>query len=263
LEEAVSLSQRRQQIVGRLRHRKSRVREGLVLVEGVRAVREALDAGADVRFVITAARLGSAPGGRDLVSIMEGAGIAPDVIGDADLASLADTEHPQGVLAVFAQPELGPEIVRPGGRYVVIDGVQDPGNVGTLIRGAVAFDVEGVVVLDGTADPWGAKAVRASAGMVFRKPVVSLQFGEAMQRLAGEGIPVLVADPEGTDVTTFDLPDGWALVVGNEGAGPRREVEASGGERVSIPMPGPAESLNVGVAGAILLYALTQGGPSA
>ena len=84
-----------------------------------------------------------------------------------------------------------------------------------------------------------------------------------MQRLAGEGVPVLVADPEGTDVTTLDLSDGWALVVGNEGAGPRRELETFRGERVSIPMPGPAESLNVGVAGAILLYALTHGGPSA
>jgi TrmH family RNA methyltransferase len=222
-----------------------------------------LDAGADLRFVVTAPRLRVARGGRDLASILEGAGIAPDAIGDADLTSLADTEHPQGVLAVFAQPEFGPEIVRPRGRYVVLDGVQDPGNVGTLIRGAVAFEVDGVVALDGTADPWGTKAVRASAGMVFRKPVVVVQFDEAMRRLAGEGVPVLVADPGGTDVTTFDLPDGWALVVGNEGAGPRREVQASGGARVSIPMPGPAESLNVGVAGAILLYALTQGEPSA
>ncbi len=259
----MSLSQRREQIVRRLRRRKSRVREGLVLVEGVRAVREALQAGAEVRFVITAPRLESAPGGAELVSILEGAGMAPDVVEDGDLVSLADTEHPQGILAVCAQPVVGAEVVRQGGRYVVLDGVQDPGNVGTLIRGAVAFEMDGIVVLDGTADPWGAKAVRASAGMVFRKPLVGIQFGHAMQRLAGEGIPVLVADPGGADVTTFDLPDGWALVVGNEGAGPRPNVDGAPGERVAIPMPGPAESLNVGVAGAILMYALTQGETSA
>ncbi len=259
----MSLSQRRKRIVRRLRQRKPRVREGLVLVEGVRAVREALEAEADVRFIITAPRLEAVPGGIELALIVGASGIAADVVEDRDLASLADTEHPQGVLAVCAQPEFGPEIVRRGGRYLVLDGVQDPGNVGTLVRGAVAFGVDAIVALDGSADPWGAKAVRASAGMVFRKPVLVLRLEEAMQRLALEGVPVLISDPGGTDVTTCNRPDGWALVVGNEGSGPRAAVADSAWERVSIPMPGPAESLNVGVAGAILLYALTQGEPSA
>lgn len=254
----MALSQRRTQILGRLAHRKTREREALVLVEGVRAAAEALDAGADVRFAVASPRLDRAPEGAALRLALGAAGVDVDEVEDDELAGLADTEHPQGVLLVCAEPRPGNEVLRPGGRYLVLDAVQDPGNVGTLIRAATAFALDGVLVLDGTADPWSPKAVRASVGMAFRPHVLLRSAEEVLELLHGNSLPILVADAGGDDVASAARGGGWALVVANEGAGPRPELRRSAAATVRIPMPGPAESLNAGVAGAILLYALTR-----
>jgi TrmH family RNA methyltransferase len=113
------------------------------------------------------------------------------------------------------------------------------------------------MALDGTADPWAPKTVRASAGMVFRLPVVTCACGEALEALEARGLPLLVADARGEPPGPGSRSAGWALAVGNEGAGPRPRVLKAADAVLRIPMPGPAESLNAGVAGSILLYALT------
>jgi TrmH family RNA methyltransferase len=226
-----------------------------VLVEGVRAVGEALDASASPRFAVVSPRLAELDAGTSLRARLESR-TSVDVVEDPELEELADTERPQGVLAVFAEPRC-PNLTRKG-RYLVLDGVQDPGNVGTLVRTAVGFGLDGVVVLDGTADPWGAKAVRASAGMVFRIPVMQSSWREAREGLVRDGVPVLVADAAGRDAGSVTPPTAWALVVGSEGVGPRNAVRASADRVLGVPLAGPAESLNVGVAAAILMYTLTR-----
>jgi TrmH family RNA methyltransferase len=163
------------------------------------------------------------------------------------------------VLLVCEEPEAGLERIARGGRYLVLDQVQDPGNAGTLVRAAVAFGLAAVLCLDGTVDPWGPKSVRSSAGMIFRIPVVRASADEAVERLAGEGVPVFIADAEGDDVAGHRGSPSFALVVGNEGAGVRRELLERADERLSVGMPGPAESLNVAMAGSILLHVLTRG----
>ena len=235
----------------------------MVLVEGIRAAGEALSAGAGATFAVVSPRLEGLAGGPDLLAALGIGGVDVARVDDRTLTGLGDTEHPQGVLLVCRQPEVGEGVVRPGGRYLVLDGIQDPGNVGTLIRGATAFALDGVVALDGTADPWGAKTVRSSAGMVFRLPIVQAPCARALDLLAGAGVPVLVADAGGTPVDAAAPGEGWALVVGNEGAGPRDLVREVASRVVRIPMSGPAESLNAGVAGSILLYALTREGSGA
>jgi RNA methyltransferase, TrmH family len=256
----VSLSQRRTLLLGRLRHRKTREREGLVLVEGVRAVAEALDAGAEIGFACASAHLDEVRGGGPLrVRLLEAGAEVVDV-SDGELAALADTEHPQGIVAACREPRRGLAPARPQGRVLLLDAIQDPGNVGTLARAAVAFDLDALLVLDGTADPWGPKAVRASAGMLFRLPVVSLDAAAALALLAERGVELLVADARGTDVAGFLPGPVWALAVGNEGAGVREDLRLAARSTLAIGMPGPAESLNAGVAGAILLYALTREG---
>lgn len=257
----MSLSQRRALLVGRLRHRKTREREGLVLVEGIRSVREALRAGGEPQFAVVSPRLETLAWGTDLLVTLRGRLDEVERIGDAELDALADTERPQGVLVVFRQPEPQTAPIEVEGRYVVLDAVQDPGNVGTLVRAATAFDLDGVVALDGTADPWGPKAARASAGMVFRTPVRQARTEEAVALLARAGVPLLVADASGTDVGTLRFQASWALAVGNEGAGVREALRTASSRAVRIPMPGPAESLNAAVAGAILMYALTREAP--
>jgi TrmH family RNA methyltransferase len=256
--EAMSLSQRKAHLVGRLRHRKTREREGLVLAEGIRAVGEALGAGAQPEFAVVSPRLETLAWGADLLGRLRSCVAEVERVGDGELEAMADTERPQGVLVVFRQPRWDGASLLAGGRYLVLDAVQDPGNVGTLVRASTAFGMDGVVALDGTADPWGPKAVRASAGTVFRTPVHQAGTDRTVELLADAGIPVLVAEASGTDVAALPFQPTWALAVGNEGAGVREALRSVARRSVRIPMPGPAESLNAGVAGAILLYALTR-----
>ncbi|NNF27365.1 MAG: RNA methyltransferase, partial [Gemmatimonadetes bacterium] len=145
------------------------------------------------------------------------------------------------------------------GRILLLDGLQDPGNVGTLIRTAWALDLTQVWTTRGCSDPWGSKAVRASAGAVFHLDIVGV--GEADGGLAETQHRVWVADAAGTPIT--HVPDAggtdWVLAVGNEGAGVSAAVRSLG-PGVSIPMSKGADSLNVAVAGSILMYVLVQAG---
>lgn len=253
----MTLSQRRERLVARLRAAKTRAREHAVLVEGVRAVSEALDAGVEVDFAVTSPRLRSTRAGERLAERLTGRDVVP--VDDEELAQLSDTDRPQGVLLVCEEPSATLDRVVRGGRYLVLDHVQDPGNAGTLVRAAVAFGLAAVVCLDGTVDPWGPKTVRSSAGMIFRIPVVRADAEEAASRLVAEAVPLFVADTVGEDVGEHRGARSFALVVGNEGAGVRPELLARADKRLSVGMPGPAESLNVAMAGSILLHVLTRG----
>lgn len=260
----MELSQRRERLLRRLHASRSRAREALVLVEGVRAAGEARLAGAGIEFAVVTPRLDASEAGRDLRTGLETDGVDLVHVEDGELAALADTESPQGVLLVCSEPQAGLATVLEGAsvpRLLVLDALQDPGNVGTLVRSAVAFGWSGVLALDGTGDPWGAKAVRASAGTVFRLPLVRCVADDALAWLEEAGIPVVVASAEGPPVGRLDrdfTSTGLALVLGNEGAGVRPEVREAGTATVAVPMQRGVESLNAGVAGSILMYELTE-----
>jgi len=252
----VVLSQTRRALLRRLGQRKRREREGLVLVEGIRAVEEVLNAGGCSELALVAPRLRRLDGGTELEERIASLGAPVEHVDDRELGELADTDHPQGVLLVCRQPD-DPGLPQAPGLYLVLDAVQDPGNVGTLVRAAVAFGLDGVVALDGSADPWGAKAVRASTGLVFRIGVTRQRAEPTLEALESVGVPVLVADPTGEPVGR-PREDNWALVIGNEGGGVRPSVAGRAAGAVRVPMRGPAESLNAAVAGAILMYAMTS-----
>lgn len=260
--EAPRLSRSRELLIGRLRHRKTRIREGLYLAEGVRCAHTVLDASAPVRFAIVSRELPAEHGlrGRLAAAAVETVEVEPEV-----LVRVADTKTPQGVLLVCEQPRFGWEKLALSAerRYLVLDGVQDPGNVGTLVRVADALALDGLIALEGTVDPYNAKSVRASAGTVAALPPLAASWVEAEERFAAAGIAVLVAGPDGQAVETAEVPRGWALVLGNEGAGVRPEILQAAAARVTIAMRGHVDSLNVAVAGSILLYALTRGIPAA
>ena len=249
------LSQRRSRLIARLRARRSREREGQVLVEGVRAVREALDCGVAVAFAVVSPKLLVTADGAALARRLAGHDV--EEVSDDDLAALADTVNPQGVLLVCRQPSRSLRHLR-AGRLLVLDAVQDPGNVGTLVRAAVAFGLDGIVCLDGTVDPWSAKVVRASAGTVFRSPPASARAEDVSPWLAELHVPLLVADAGGEDVEGRRGAEAFALVIGNEGEGVRAFLRASADAIVAVPMSGPVESLNAGVAGSILMHTLTR-----
>ncbi len=254
----VGLSQRRSRLVGRLRFSKSRRKEALVLVEGVRAVTEAFDAGASARFAVTSPRLQQTGGGSALAIRLAATDLELHTVDDAELSALADTERPQGILLVFDEPTASLDLVEAGVRLLVLDGVQDPGNTGTLLRASVAFGLDAVIALEGTADPWAPKTVRASAGMAFRIPVIQARSADVVAALQHAGVPLRVADVGGERVAPDESRAGFALILGNEGAGVRDELKAAATSTVSIPMRGSAGSLNVGMAGSVLLYELTK-----
>ena len=254
----MNLSQRRERLIARLRVPKTRAREGAVLVEGVRAVSEALDAGVEASFAVVSPRLERSKAGSELLSRLESLEVVHT--DDRDLERVSDTERGQGVMLVCAEPAAALEAVHTGGQYLVLDGVQDPGNAGTLIRAAVAFGFEAVLCLDGTVDPWGPKPVRASAGMVFRVPVVRAATPEVIEWLRESEVPLYVADATGKDVDEHPRLESFAIAVGNEGKGVRSLLADEAAGRVAVRMRGGAESLNVAMAGAIIMHALARDG---
>lgn len=253
------LSKARVRLLARLRTR-HRAREGHFLVEGIRGGEEVLRAGIPVEFVLVSPRLDSTPRGSALRAGLEARGGEVLRVEDDELADLADTATPQGVLVVCREPDgdLALLPVHRGARYLVLDGIQDPGNLGTLVRAAAAFGVSGVVAIHGTTDPWAPKAVRASAGALLGRPLARSSTGAFLEWARENGVGLWAADASGADVAGVDVGSPWALVVGNEGGGVSGPLREAALGLVAVPMPGGTESLNVGVAGAILLYVLTS-----
>jgi len=160
--------------------------------------------------------------------------------------ALAETKSPQNVIALFERPRASASAIlaRRGTVAVALDGVQDPGNVGTIVRLAAAFDAAGVLLLPGCADAFGPKAIRSSAGAILNVPVASVTARELLER------PLFVADMHGE---ALDPPARDAvLVFGSEGAGVSEEIRRAA-RTISIPMSGRVESLNVAASAAILL----------
>ncbi|HEU4629443.1 MAG TPA: RNA methyltransferase [Gemmatimonadaceae bacterium] len=240
-----------------LRRRKARERQGLFVAEGVRGVEELLASGLDVRGLLTAPTLPHTPRGAALLAAAETRRVPVLAVSDADFASAADTDSPQGVLAVAEVPRFDLDALPAGPlRLLVLDAVQDPGNVGTLLRTAAAFGVAATIALPGTVDLWNAKVVRSAMGALFHRPTFSLTAEALAGFLAVRDVTLWGADADGAPVATLTPPARLALAVGNEGAGLTPPVRALAARLVSIPIDGDVESLNVAVAAGILLHRL-------
>jgi len=167
------------------------------------------------------------------------------------------TDSPQGIAALVKAPEstLESMLAADEPRLVILAGLQDPGNVGTIIRSAEAFASSGVVLTPGSVSPWNQKALRASAGSSFRLPVVSLAKVSQLRRLADKHIPTYacVADA-GASIFETDLRGPIAFVIGNEGAGISDEILSFCQGSLHVPCPGKVESLNAAIAASIVLY---------
>jgi RNA methyltransferase, TrmH family len=172
-------------------------------------------------------------------------------------SSAVATEQPQGIAALVHPPFFSSAALfsGPAPLILVLAGLQDPGNVGTLIRSAEAFAANGIFLLPGTASPWNPKALRASAGSAFRVPAINASEAEALNLLARHDMPAIAAVARsGTPVNEAPLAGPCALLIGNEGAGLSETLLAAAAHRITIPMPGNVESLNAAIAGSLLLY---------
>ena len=171
------------------------------------------------------------------------------------LKSLSTTETPQGVLFLCRQPDLVLPETLPGTRFLVLDGVQDPGNVGTILRTADAFHTDGLFLVNACADLYNPKTVRASMGAVFRCPVWACGLEELRALLTKSGLPLYGAAlrTDTVDVRRADFSR-CAVAVGSEGKGLSAEALAACDLTVKIPMSGHCESLNAAAAAAVLLW---------
>ncbi len=256
----MTLSKARSGLLQRLQQRKQRQREACFVVEGIRSAREALAAGMSVRFAVMSPRLAELDEDGALTDLLSHVRIDVITLDDVALAELSGTVSPQGILLVCEEPraELADVVVSRGG-ILVADAIQDPANLGSMIRTAGALGLAGLIALDGTVDPWNTKVVRGGAGAGFRLPIVQARCSDFIDWVGAGGVRLLAADAAGVDAMTVDKAVPWALAVGNEGSGLRPELLAAAVETISVPMDPHAESLNAGVAAALLCYELTRG----
>jgi RNA methyltransferase, TrmH family len=229
--------------------------EAVVGIEGSRLIEEALLAGLRVKTIFVAQGaerlLDKLQVKRD-VEVLQ----LPKKLLDQALA----TETPQSIAALVEPPKWTWEQLLGSRRnsvplVIVLAGLQDPGNLGTILRSAEAFGATGVISLPGTVSAWNAKAVRASAGSVFRVPIVASNVDECFAQLKKAGVRVLATTARETKSADLaELAGPVALVIGNEGNGVPEEIVRKTDGAIAIPCPGPVESLNAAVAASVLLY---------
>jgi len=247
-------------MVRNLHQRKGRKRHRLVLAEGIRLVEEALAAGLEIQGAIIAPSLPKTERGAALLSALAAHAVPLEELGQRAFATLAETETPQGILAVVTPRQWTLADLEPHrrGPVLVLDAVQDPGNVGTLLRTAFALGAAGSILLPGTADVTNPKVTRAAMGATFRLPAPSADDAAFAHWVSEREVRLWAAASEGTPVGRLAIPERLALVVGNEGGGIRAEILGLAADRVAIPLARGAESLNVAVAAGILLHEVTR-----
>ena len=224
-------------------------------IEGPNLLEEVLRAGIGIQCVFAA---------QGAERLLDGLKLSPEaevlLLPKDVLASALATETPQLVAALINPPEWSWADVLGDCRgqealIVVLAGLQDPGNLGTILRSAEAFGATGVIALQGTVSEWNPKAVRASAGSIFRLPVITAEVEECFGRLRAAGVGSLTTAGSATTAAgEADMSGPVALIIGNEGNGVPAQVAAQADGAIAIPCPGPVESLNAAVAASVLLY---------
>lgn len=229
--------------------RQARRRAGRAWIEGVRLVTAYLDACGPPVALILSSEVATRP---EIMALAARADVEPVVLAAPVFAELADTETPQGIAAEVAIPHAPEEAALPA-QCVFLDGVGDPGNLGTILRSAAAFAIQTVVLGGGCADPWSPKVLRAAMGAHF---TLSLhQTTSLAERFAAfDGERICAVARGGTPLHALDLRSRHAWVFGSEGRGVHDAVAAAATRRACIPMTASSESLNVAVAASICLY---------
>ncbi len=232
--------------------RSYRREQGLFLVEGVKLLKECVQWGGELDTVVFAegkSEICALPQVKRTITV------PPDL-----LKSLSTVDTSQGVLALCMMPPLTPPDSLAGGRYLVLDGVQDPGNVGTVWRTADAFGADGLFLLNSCADPYSPKTVRATMGACFRLPVWETNLENLTALLAAGNIPLRATAlrHDTADVREVDWQRA-AAVIGSEGRGVSEEVLNACAATVKIPMRTRCESLNAAVAASVVLWEMARG----
>ena len=259
MELITSVNNQRVKDVANLKQKKYRTESGLFFVEGLRAVQEAVEHAEVTELFFTEAETEKLD---DILKTAKEKGTRLYQADDKVMAKLSDTKTPQGVLAVVRIPEQTLQKLRPGtasdnnAPVIILDRIQDPGNLGTIIRTADAVGALGIILLEGCVDAYSPKVVRASMGSLFHLPVVQNIFPEeALTWCYRHGYePAATAMKGAANLYKADISKKMAFIFGNEANGVSEELQAAAETRLFIPMAGLAESMNVAMAAGIVLF---------
>ena len=235
-----------QQVKKLLSSRAERRKTGLFVADGTKLLEEAVKYWPGLQTVILT----------DGVEIQVPDHVRVVRVPEDVMASISPMEAPQGALFLGKLPEQTEFVPKKG--MLILDGVQDPGNIGTILRTADAMDVP-VVLLEGCADPWSWKVIRSTMGAAFRTPVVQATWEEVLGKCREAGIPIGVTalSDRAVDIRSAKLSD-MALVIGSEGRGVRKEVLENADHELIIPMNPHCESLNAAIAAAIVMWEIRR-----
>jgi RNA methyltransferase, TrmH family len=255
-----------------LRDQKSRRREtGRFVTEGARLATDALSSGVKIAAAFITAQAREKY--EDCCLALERSGAPVYDVAPAVASLLSDTRSTQGIFCVVEMPRgnllrgnllhgnLDIRQIDPKGAYLALEDIQDPGNLGTMLRTAEAMGIGGVLLSEGCTDAFSPKAVRASMGAVFRLPFCAgVHMPDAAALLSSNGIKVYAAVADGgDDILAADLCGGVAAVIGNEGNGLTRECINACSGRITVRMRGRAESLNAAAAATVIIWEMTKG----
>jgi TrmH family RNA methyltransferase len=239
-----------------LHMRKARQESGLFLVEGLKAVTEAVDLARPPRMLLYSAAAAGHP------LLIRAAGVAAETleVSEAILAKISRRENPQMVLGVFEQALADLDALDPGEApcWVALEAVRDPGNLGTILRTADAAGCGGVILVGDCCDPYSVEAVRATMGSIFAVPIAKAATAEFLDwrtRWPGAVVGTLLSAKTDFRAATYRAPS--LVVMGNEQAGLSEALAAACDMTVKIPMRGRADSLNLAVATGVMIYAAT------
>ncbi|SFA39182.1 RNA methyltransferase, TrmH family [Parageobacillus thermantarcticus] len=229
--------------------KKERDKTGLFLIEGFHLVEEALKSNISIVQLIIDEK-------KAIPATWDISGIPIAIVTEDVMKAISDTETPQGIAAVCEQFSYG-DMDWAQANVLLIDAVQDPGNIGTMIRTADAAGIDAVILGKGCADLYNPKVIRATQGSLFHLPIIRGNLREWMEKLQAQNVTIYGTSlVNGEDYRCIQPPRSFALLVGNEGSGVSKPLLEMTAKNLYIPIYGQAESLNVAVAAGILLYHL-------
>ena len=242
--------------IKKLKEKRYRISSDMFLVEGFRFVEEALGSDFEVVHIFASARGEVKYNNSNMESKLQ-KDTKVYSISDSLFKNICDTENPQGVIATVRNKLV--EIKYDYGFYILADKIQDPGNMGTIIRTAHAAGALGVIITKGTVDIYNEKTLRATMGSIFKIPVIYDEDLSLVQKLKNSGLKLITSSLD-TDKNFYDvdLKEKVIISIGNEGNGICAEVYEMSDLKIKIPMPGGAESLNVAVAASIMMYEVVR-----
>lgn len=241
-----------------LHRKKDRWIKRSFFVEGIRAVEECIKSSTKIAYLVYSDMLFSINGGKELFDKLDPQKNKLYYISDKLFKEISDTEKPQGILAVVEYDlKKIDEVLKDKENFIILlDRVQDPGNIGTIIRTADAFGSNGVIVTEGCVDIFNPKTIRSTMGSIFHIPLLYYKSAtEAIKDLKDNSITVITTSLDAKDYCfDVDFKISFALVIGNEASGVSSEVMTDSDLLIKIPMPGEAESLNAAIASSVIMY---------